>query len=47
MDSVSEIEEAPMDTTAREPAATCTVFALIGTFVAILAMTYLHQPMMF
>jgi hypothetical protein len=36
-----------MDTTARQSAATCTVFALIGTFVAILAMTYLHQPMMF
>jgi len=36
-----------MDTNARQSAAICTVFALIGSFVAILAMACLHQPMMF
>jgi hypothetical protein len=36
-----------MNTEAHQANATCTMFALIGSFIAILAVTCLGQPLMF
>ena len=44
---VGTSREAQLNTDPRQANAHCTVFALIGSFLAILVVTCLSQPLMF